>query len=190
MRCIHARLLGPSSLQCPVTFICGCANINLSSPLILSLSSPLILSSYPHCSLVRCIHARLLGPSSLQCLVTFICGCAIINLSSPENYYFSSKVALPKVRSCKHDSLLSLHFFFNSDCPSNLLFTANHTFNELFWTEDDNQDTEIRFHDSGEQIRNEILRNTTAEMESQKWTNWGWGSGQTGGGARSALATT
>ena len=139
---------------------------------------------------MRCIYARLLGPSSLQCLVTFICGCAIINLSSPENYYFSSKVALPKVRSCKHDSLLSLHFFFNSDCPSNLLFTANHTFNELFWTEDDNQNTEIRIHDSGEQIRNEILRNTTAEMESQKWTNWGWGSGQTGGGARSALATT
>ena len=47
VRCIHARLLGPSSLQCPVTFICGCAIINLSSPLILSLSSPLILSSYP-----------------------------------------------------------------------------------------------------------------------------------------------
>ena len=108
----------------------------------------------------------------------------------PENYFFPSKIALPKVRSCKHDSLLSLHFFFNSDCPSNLLFTANHTFNELFWTEDDNQNTEIRIHDSGEQIRNEILRNTTAEMESQKWTNWGWGSGQTGGGARSALATT
>ena len=138
-----------------------------------------------HCSLVRCIHARLLGPSSLQCLATFICGCAIINLSSPENYFFPSKVALPKVRSCKHDFLLSLHF-----CLSNLFFTANHTCNELFWTEDDNQNTEIRIHDSREQIRNEILRNTTAEMESQKWTNWGWGSGQTGGGARSALATT
>ena len=139
-----------------------------------------------HCSLVRCIRARLLGPSSLQCLVTFICGCAIINLSSPENYYFSSKVALPKVRSCKHDSLLSLHFFFNSVCLANLLFTANHTCNELFWTEDANQTTEIRIHDSGEQIRNEILRNTTAEflrngkpkvdkLVGGKWTNW-WGS--------------
>ena len=146
--------------------------------------------SLPTCEMYNCTHARFLGPSSLQCPVTFICGCAIINLSSPENYFSFSKAALPKVRSCKHDSLLSLHFFFNSDCPSNLLFTANHTFNELFWTEDDNQNTEIRIHDSGEQIRNEILRNTTAEMESQKWTNWGWGSGQTGGGARSALATT
>ena len=140
---------------------------------------------------MRCTHARLLGPSSLQCPVTFICGCAIINSSScPENYYFPSIVALPKIHSCKHDSLLSLHFFFNSDCPSNLLFTANHTFNELFWTEDDNQNTEIRVHDSRKQIRNEILRNTTAEMEIQKWTNWGGRSGQTGGGARSALATT
>ena len=138
---------------------------------------------------MRCIHAILLGPSCLQCLVTFICGCAIIK-SSPEFSFLFSKVALPKVRSCKHDYLLSLHFFFNSVCLANLLFTANHTRNELFWTEDANQTTEIRIHDSGEQIRNEILRNTTAEMESQKWTNWGWGSGQTGGGARSALATT
>ena len=96
VRCIHARLLGPSSLQCPVTFICGCANINLSSPLILSLSSPLILSSYPHCSLVRCIHARLLGPSSLQCLVTFICGCAIINLSSPEIFFSPPRSPSPR----------------------------------------------------------------------------------------------
>ena len=31
-----------------------------------------------------------------------ICGCAIINLSSPENYFFPSKVALPKVRSLFH----------------------------------------------------------------------------------------
>ena len=71
-----------------------------------------------------------------------------------------------------------------------VFFTANPICNELFWIEDDSQNTEIRIHDSGEQIRNEILRNTTAEMESRKWTNWGWGSGQTGGAARSALATT
>ena len=71
-----------------------------------------------------------------------------------------------------------------------LFFTANHTCNELFWTEDDNQNTEIRIHDSREQIRNEILKNTTAEMERQKWTNCRGESGQTAGGARSALATT
>ena len=57
----------------------------------------LTLDESLHCSLVRCIHA-----SSLQCLATFICGCAIINLSSPENYFFPSKVALPKVRSLFH----------------------------------------------------------------------------------------
>ena len=79
---------------------------------------------------------------------------------------------------------------YNSVCLSNLHFTANHTCDELFWTEDDNQNTEIRVHDSRKQIRNEILRNTTAEMDNQKWTNWGGRSGQTGGGARSALATT
>ena len=52
------------------------------------------------------------------------------------------------------------------------------------------QTAENKTDSSGKQICCEKLRNTVEKLGVHEWTNWGGTSGQTGGAARSALAST
>ena len=68
--------------------------------------------------------------------------------------------------------------------------TANRIKYGQFCIWDDMQTAESKTDSSGKQICCEKLRNTDEKLVVHEWTNWGRASGQTGGAARSALAST
>ena len=68
--------------------------------------------------------------------------------------------------------------------------TANRMKYGQFCIWDDMQTAENKTDSSGKQIRCEKLRNTVEKLGVHEWTNWRCTSGQTGGAARSALAST